>query len=191
MTDKTDLKNLMRLAVARDLSDPMVALALHGCHDEITALRDALDAAQSERVKPLEFEEFHLTGKFIVGYEMRLRALTVNQNYFILRRLSDGKFVVSLKVLPEEFSVYDDIEGATQSANDENQRRILSALQPTPSEWNAAIEAAAEVVRPRGEEPSVDWSNSGDISSHAAWTADNWSYLGILALKRPEHEGVE
>ena len=83
-------------------------------------------------VNPLPFREYNLTGNHVDGYECRLRALTSNGNYFIDRRLSDGRFVVRLAVFGSEHSVSDTVEQAVKSANDENERRLLSGINVTP-----------------------------------------------------------
>lgn len=45
-----------------------------------------------------------------------------------------------------------------------------------------AYEAAAVSVEPRGEEPSVDPSNPGDIAEHASWATAGYNARAILAL---------
>lgn len=48
---------------------------------------------------------------------------------------------------------------------------------------NEALEEAAKVADPKGEEPSVDGSNPGDIEEHSGWLTEKYIAEAIRALK--------
>lgn len=91
-------------------------------------------------VKSLEWVDWEHTGRTVDGRKYLKRALTRVGNYFLMQRLSDGLFVVSYDIRNDEQHVGKTEAEAMQKAQDEQNRRILSALNFTPSDKDKEIE---------------------------------------------------
>lgn len=146
----------------------------------LRALRDELDAVQGLRVKPLEWRKSHIDPwdgdhhTVPTGYTIRGIG---NEDYRLTFSGGHG--------------VYNSPEAAMRAAQSHYETRILSALTPSPSEWNAAIEAAADIIN---QEATLSEEVIKSLTGHEilhnifevtkSGTARKYAKM-IRALKRP------
>ena len=151
--------------------------AIHEVVDAYRALRDELDAARSERVKPLEWEDLgdrcHRAKAPLFG---SIRAEAYGSGVYYVNWSVPGYCDTFVE------GGFGSLKAAKAAAQADYERRILSALTPATSEWNAAIEAAANIAIQGYSERQL----KGD--RYALGVQAGVKRM-IDALKRPEHEG--
>lgn len=177
--DTPDSVDISREAIERLTSEyDLGLLPGQSIGDVLRALRAELDKAErGVRVKELVWR-----GPFPAnGY----RKGRWNADVFSVVRKGDDYWRVYRNFCDEKDAIYPTPESAKAAAQADYERRILSALEPTPSEWNAAIEAAAKVAetlydRTNGTQPREYREGWQDMSM----ACEN----AIIALKRPCNE---